>query len=123
MAIVTGNFEIAEHAVEWIEIAAITAIAASVVIAVGAGIYQILQREGGQPMLAFKHAISGGLLIGLDLLIASDIIRSVTIEPTLENIIGVGLLVLIRTFLSWTLTLESEGHWPWQQPDPEVARE
>jgi hypothetical protein len=88
MAIVTGNFEIAEHVVEWIEIAAIVAIAASVVIAVGASIYQILQREGGQPMLAVKHAIFGGLLIGFDLLIASDIINSVTIEPTLSNIAG-----------------------------------
>jgi uncharacterized membrane protein len=62
-------------------------------------------------------------MIGLDLLIASDIIRSVTIEPTLSNIAGVGLLVLIRTFLSWTLIVESEGHWPWQEPDPGVARD
>lgn len=123
MAITIGDFELARHVAEWIEIAAIAAIAASVVIAVGAGIYQILQREGGQPMLAFKRAISGGLLIGLDLLIASDIIKSVTIEPTLSNIAGVGLLVLIRTFLSWTLVVESEGHWPWQEPGPAVTRE
>lgn len=112
MAITIGDFEVASQVVEWIEFAAIAMIAASVVIAVGARIYQILQPEGRQPMLAFKHVISGGLLIGLDLLVASDIIKSVTIEPTLENIAGVGLLVLIRTLLSWTLIVESEGHWP-----------
>jgi uncharacterized membrane protein len=123
MPIVIGDFKVAEHVVEWIEIAAIAAIAASVVIAIIAGIHQILQREGGQPLQAFKRAISGGLMIGLDLLIASDIIKSVTIEPTLSNIAGVGLLVLIRTFLSWTLIVEAEGRWPWQEPDPEVARE
>ena len=56
-----------------------------------------------------------GLLVGLDLLIAADITKTVTLEPTLENIEALGLLVVIRTFLSWSLILESEGRWPWQQ--------
>ncbi len=56
-----------------------------------------------------------GLLVGLDLLIAAEIIKTVTLEPTLENIAALGLLVVIRTFLSWSLILESEGRWPRQQ--------
>jgi uncharacterized membrane protein len=55
-----------------------------------------------------------GLLIGLDLLIAADIIKTVTLEATLENVAVLGLLVLIRVFLSWSLLLEVEGRWPWQ---------
>jgi uncharacterized membrane protein len=56
------------------------------------------------------------LLIGLDLLIAADIIKTVTLEATLENVVILGLLVLIRTFLSWSLELEIDGRWPWQAP-------
>jgi uncharacterized membrane protein len=56
------------------------------------------------------------LLIGLDLLIAADIINTVILEATLENVLILGLLVLIRTFLSWSLELEMDGRWPWQAP-------
>jgi uncharacterized membrane protein len=55
------------------------------------------------------------LLIGLDLLIAADIINTVVLEATLENVVVLGLLVLIRTFLSWSLVLELDGRWPWQR--------
>ena len=54
------------------------------------------------------------MLVGLDLLIAADVIKTVVLEATLENAVVLGLLVLIRTFLSWTLVLEVEGRWPWQ---------
>ena len=53
-----------------------------------------------------------GLLIGLDLLIAAGIIKTVTLEATLGNVTILGLLVLIRTFLSWSLMLEVEGRQP-----------
>jgi uncharacterized membrane protein len=57
------------------------------------------------------------VLLGLDLLIAADIIRTVTLDPTLENVAALGLLVVVRTFLSWALVLEAEGRWPWQRID------
>ena len=47
------------------------------------------------------------MLVGLDLLIAADIIKTVTVDPTLENVATLGLLVLIRTFLSWSIVVES----------------
>jgi uncharacterized membrane protein len=56
-----------------------------------------------------------GLLVGLDLLIAADIIKTVTLEATLENATVLAILVLLRTFLSWTLVLEVEERWPWQR--------
>ena len=63
-----------------------------------------------------------GLLLGLDLLIAADVIRTVTLQPTLDNVAALGLLVLVRTFLSWSLMVELHGRWPWQRSD-EVRQE
>ena len=54
------------------------------------------------------------VLLGLEVLVAGDIIRTVAVEPTLENLLVLGLLVLIRTFLSWSLEVEIDGRWPWQ---------
>ena len=53
------------------------------------------------------------LILSLELLVAADIIRTVVLEPTLANASVLGLLVLIRTFLSWSLSVEIEGEWPW----------
>jgi len=55
------------------------------------------------------------LLIGLEILVAADIIQTVALDPTLEHIATLGLLVLVRTFLSWSIILELEGRWPWQK--------
>jgi len=52
--------------------------------------------------------------LGLEILVAADIIRTVVLEPTLANVLVLGLLVLIRTFLNWSLVLEIEERWPWQ---------
>src|SRR2546422_581556 len=49
-----------------------------------------------------------------EILVAADIIRTVVLEPTLANVLVLGLLVVIRTFLSWSLVLEIEERWPWQ---------
>jgi uncharacterized membrane protein len=62
----------------------------------------------------YKHQIGRSLLLGLEFLVAADVIRTVALEPTLDNVAVLGLLVLVRTFLSWSLTVEIEGRWPWQ---------
>ena len=54
------------------------------------------------------------ILLGLEFLVAADIIATVLINPTLESAAALGLIVLIRTFLSWSLEVELEGRWPWQ---------
>jgi uncharacterized membrane protein len=63
----------------------------------------------------YKHSLGAGLLLGLEILVAADVIRTVALEPTFENIASLGLLVLVRTFLSWALVVEIEGRWPWQK--------
>lgn len=62
----------------------------------------------------YKHQIGRSLLLGLEFLVAGDVVRTVALEPTLGNVQVLGLLVLVRTFLSWSLTVEIEGRWPWQ---------
>ena len=63
---------------------------------------------------SYKHQMGRSLLLGLEFLVAGDVVRTVALEPTLNNVTVLGLLVLIRTFLGWSLALEIEGRWPWQ---------
>ena len=65
----------------------------------------------------YKHGLAKSLLLSLEILVAADVIRTVIFELSLSKILVLGLLVLIRTFLSWSLVVEMEGRWPWQ-PDP-----
>lgn len=62
----------------------------------------------------FRQYLGQWLLMGLELLVAADVIRTVALDLTLERVAGLGLLVLVRTFLSWALVVEMEGRWPWQ---------
>jgi uncharacterized membrane protein len=68
----------------------------------------------GANYLEYKHTLGRALLLGLEILVAADVIRTVALEPTWNNIAALGLLVLVRTFLSWSLVVEIEGHWPWR---------
>jgi len=111
-----GGWEVAHNVSEWIEVAAVAVIAVTVVVASAVMIRGAVTGVGAKRALwTFRQAFSDGVLLGLDLLIAADIIRTVTLEPTIENVAALGLLVVVRTFLSWTLVLEAEGRWPWQR--------
>jgi uncharacterized membrane protein len=68
----------------------------------------------GASYLEYKHTLGRALLLGLEILVAADVIRTVALEPTWDNIAALGLLVVVRTLLSWTLVVEIEGHWPWR---------
>jgi uncharacterized membrane protein len=73
--------------------------------------------EAGRSYRLYRQDLGRAILLGLEFLIAGDIIRTVVVAPTLENVVILGLIVLIRTFLSMALQLEVEGRWPWQRPD------
>lgn len=109
-----GDLEVAERIVEAIELVAIAIIVAAVVFALVGTVFERVRSDEHKIYTVFRRLMTPGLLVGLDLLIAADIVSSVTLERTLESIGGLGLLVLIRTFLSWTLELETEGRWPWE---------
>jgi uncharacterized membrane protein len=61
-----------------------------------------------------KVNLGRALQMGLEFLVAADIIRTVLIEPTKDGILLLGLLIVVRTFLSWSISVEIDGCWPWQ---------
>jgi uncharacterized membrane protein len=63
----------------------------------------------------YRASVGRSLLVGLELLIAADIIRTVALDASPTNIATLAVLVLVRTFLGWTLSVEVEGRWPWQK--------
>ncbi len=62
---------------------------------------------------AYRANLGRGILIGLEILIAADILKSVVVDPSLQSMLVLGGIVLIRTFLSISLDVEINGHWPW----------
>ena len=71
--------------------------------------------SSARPYAVLRQAFGGTLLLGLEILVAADLIRTVAVAPTLDNVLVLGLIVLIRTFLSFSLEIEIEGAPPWQR--------
>ncbi len=70
--------------------------------------------DGSEAYVEFRHSFARAMLVGLEFLVAGDIIRTVVVSNTLVDIASLGLLVLIRTILVFTMHLELHGRWPWQ---------
>lgn len=71
--------------------------------------------EGREAYRVLRESFGGVLLLGLEILVAADLIRTVAVEPSMENVLVLGLIVLIRTFLSFSLEIEIEGVPPWRR--------
>lgn len=104
-----------------IEMIAVIIIVLVVIIGTMDFILQTIQKKkaASERFRQYKHRLGRALLLSLEILVAADIIRTVALQPTLANVSVLGLLVLIRTFLSWSLVVEIEGRWPWQPKNPE----
>ena len=76
-----------------------------------------LRRDGRDAYRELRKTLGQAILLGLEFLVAADIIRTVAVSPTLANVIVLGLIVLVRTFLSWALEVEIEGRWPWRRAE------
>jgi len=75
-------------------------------------------RNSGDGTLAYtvlRRTLGGAILAGLEVLVAGDLIRTVAVAPTLDNVVTLGIIVLIRTFLSFSLEIEIEGTLPWKR--------
>ena len=101
-----------------IELLAVAVIAIGVLYAIG----MFLRNHFGRGRASgyerqFRAQLGNSLLVGLEILVAADIIRTVALEPSLENVAILGILVLVRTFLSWSLVVEIEGRWPWKDAE------
>jgi uncharacterized membrane protein len=75
-------------------------------------------RNTGNYYALYRQDVGRAILLGLEFLIAGDIIRTVVVAPTIQNVLALGLIVLIRTFLSLSLQLEIEGKLPWRRQAP-----
>lgn len=106
--------ELAESAGELIEAAGVVVILLGFVLATVAAV-----RSGGPDWQAtyrgYRRRLGQAILLGLEFLVAGDIVRTVAVEPTLSNVGVLAIIVLIRTFLSFSLQLEVDGRWPWQR--------
>ncbi|MBA4191579.1 MAG: hypothetical protein C0467_26670 [Planctomycetaceae bacterium] len=95
--------------------AGVLAIVLGLVVATGR--YAVTGRRNAEGYRQFRQDLGRGILLGLEFLVAADIIRTVAVTPTLEGVLVLGLIVVIRTFLSISLQVELEGRWPWQKAD------
>jgi uncharacterized membrane protein len=77
--------------------------------------YYTNRHEEGSSYRTFRHDLGKAILLGLEILVAGDIIATVTMDPTMNQVLILGVIVVIRTFLSLSLQVELEGKWPWQK--------
>lgn len=105
---------------EWIEWSSHGIQALAVVVIVISIVYgslrflRQLSQHATDPYRAYKQLLGRSLLLALEFLVAADVIRTVLLDLTAKGMEILGALVVVRTFLSWSLVVELEGHWPWQ---------
>ena len=106
-----------EGSAQAIETLAVILIVVVIAVATTHYVATYLGRRGEAPRAydEYRRRVGRALLLTLEILVAADIVRTVALENTLRSIAGLGLLVVIRTFVSWSLMLEMEGRWPWQR--------
>lgn len=107
----TDLFESARLAVEAV---AVLVLLGGLAVSLARYGYETLRATAAQAFRGLRQHVGRTLLIALELLIAADIIKTVAVEPSFRSLGILGLLVLIRTFLSFALQLELTGRWPWQ---------
>lgn len=101
-----------------IELVAVAILAFGVAAVLGRAVLRRLQRRAWETVfIETRIGLGRVLLLGLEVLIAADIILTVGLELTLSNVAALGLLVLVRTFLSWAIEVETDGHWPWNMAE------
>ncbi|MGX5358398.1 DUF1622 domain-containing protein [Kocuria sp. KH4] len=117
-------FETMEFVGRTVDAAGVAAIVVGALVATLLAVVELVRprRGGGAVYTRFRRRLGRSILLGLELLVAADIIRTVAITPTFDSVGVLALIVLIRTFLSWSLELEISGRWPWQkEPSEEPA--
>jgi uncharacterized membrane protein len=103
-----------------LEVAGVGALVVGAVIAsfrylVSLGRRKPESRDAAQAYRTLRRDLGRAILLGLEFLVGGDIIRTVAITPTLQSVLVLALIVLVRTFLSWSLEVEIEGVWPWRR--------
>jgi uncharacterized membrane protein len=98
---------------ETVDALGVAVIVVGVVVATGAAALRL--RRGEPTYQPYRRQIGQSILLGLEFLVAADIIRTVAVEPSFTSLGVLAVIVAIRTFLSFSLELEITGRWPWQK--------
>ena len=102
------------YTAKFIEIAGILTIVIGTILALGKFLFSV-QDSANRSYRLLRKELGKGILLGLEILVAGDIIATVVTEPTMDRVLALGVIVLIRTFLSLSIELEIEGKFPWQR--------
>jgi len=104
--------------VEWagivLSLCSVVAIVVGLLVAFGSYCRHFRRLSTEESFRRFKPQLARVLMVALEILVVADVIETVTVDITFESLATLGLLVIVRTWLSWTLDLEAEGRWPWQ---------
>ncbi len=108
--------EAMEHVAQVFEAIGAAVLLAGLVVAVGLAV-RVLRRsgDGTRAFQVLRQAFAGVILLGLEVLVAADLVRTVAVEPTWDNVVILGVIILIRTVLSFSLVIEIEGVAPWRR--------
>ena len=99
-----------------IDIGGVIVLVGGAAVATAVAAWRAVGGGAGTPLYrAYRRWLGQAILLGLELLVAADIVRTVAVEPTLTGIAVLGGIVLVRTFLSFSIEVELYGRWPWQR--------
>jgi uncharacterized membrane protein len=102
-----------------LEAAGVVIIVGGAVVAAGALIRHVRTRNWEAGFRQYRADLGRAILLGLEFLVAADIIGTVAVAPSFQSLGILGSIILIRTFLSFSLEVEIEGHWPWRRREAE----
>jgi uncharacterized membrane protein len=104
-----------EHVVRGFEVAGVLILAIGFIWALASSVSVLLKGDAFAAYARARHVVGRSVLLGLEILIIADIVQTITIDPTLESAATLGVIVLVRTFLSFSLEIELEGIVPWRR--------
>jgi uncharacterized membrane protein len=113
--------EILERAGLIITVFAVLVIFIGFALAMGRYFLRFKNQSPENNFTSFKIELGRALLLGLEILVLADVIETITVESTYQSLAILAFIVVLRTAVSWTLALETEGHWPWQAESKEQA--
>lgn len=109
--------ELIESVGKAVDLAGVAAIVLGGLLATALFVRRLMRSEEfSSAYRSYRQGLGRAILLGLELLVAGDIIRTVAVSPTFASVGVLAAIVVVRTFLSFSLEVELEGRWPWQRP-------
>ena len=111
-----------EHVVHGFEIVGVAILVAGSVVALAGYFLALMRGQRREAFVRVREGLGRAILLGLEVLIIADIVLTITVDTTVAGALTLGLIVLVRTFLSFSLEVELDGAWPWRRADRGMDR-